>query len=254
MPRRRHRASANLPQRPGELRKVSVWSTSHESPRCVRPEEGECNQDALLRIDPRADALGSGHRPCAWALADSLGPDLCSHGRRGSRLRTGALVCLSRDAQAARLACAERGPGHAHPGPSLGSVVRPGLGGLVLRRGAGGLRRHRCLVVSPSRLTISIKFLGPVICNFRFSSFHESQRSGSQRTTIMMGEAFTRRGFLPESDPLSRFPEGSELKILDELGHDLPSLLHDKGFRAWARGIVIPGLPQKNVSLPELRL
>ncbi|MGO9598287.1 MAG: hypothetical protein ACLP7Q_09880 [Isosphaeraceae bacterium] len=70
----------------------------------------------------------------------------------------------------------------------------------------------------------------------------------------MMGETFTRRGFLPEPDPLSRFPEGSELKILDELGHDLPSLLHDKGFRAWARGIVIPGLPHKNVSLPELRL
>ncbi len=70
----------------------------------------------------------------------------------------------------------------------------------------------------------------------------------------MMGETLTRRGFLPEPDPLSRFPEGSALKILDEFGHDLPSLLHDRGFRAWARGLVLPGLAHENVSLPELRL
>jgi indoleamine 2,3-dioxygenase len=69
-----------------------------------------------------------------------------------------------------------------------------------------------------------------------------------------MGETLTRHGFLPEPDPLSMFPGGSSLKILDELGHDLPSLLHDRGFRAWARRLVLPGLAHENLSLPELRL
>ena len=48
----------------------------------------------------------------------------------------------------------------------------------------------------------------------------------------MIGTQFTRRGFLPEPDPVVEFPTGSEFSALDSLGRDLPSLLHDKGFRA----------------------
>ncbi len=49
----------------------------------------------------------------------------------------------------------------------------------------------------------------------------------------MIGTQFTRRGFLPEPDPLVAFPTGSELSALDKLGRDLPSLLQDKSFRCW---------------------
>jgi indoleamine 2,3-dioxygenase len=70
----------------------------------------------------------------------------------------------------------------------------------------------------------------------------------------MIAPSFTRRGFLPEQDPLIQFPAGSSFSALDALGHDLPSLLHDKRFRACARGLVIPGLPEGHVPQPELRL
>ena len=55
----------------------------------------------------------------------------------------------------------------------------------------------------------------------------------------MIPAPFTRRGFLPEEDPLREFPRDSELSVLDELGRDLPSLLQDKSFRGWARGLRI---------------
>ena len=55
-----------------------------------------------------------------------------------------------------------------------------------------------------------------------------------------MNEVFTRRGFLPEADPLTRFPADSELAALDEIGRDLPSRLHDRGFRTYARELAIP--------------
>jgi indoleamine 2,3-dioxygenase len=64
----------------------------------------------------------------------------------------------------------------------------------------------------------------------------------------------TRRGFLPAEDPLARFGDDSEFAPLDELGRDLPSLLQDTGFRAFARGIRIPPLPDRDVPLPLLRL
>jgi len=72
-----------------------------------------------------------------------------------------------------------------------------------------------------------------------------------------MHESFTRRGFLPESDPLRAIPQSSKLSFLDELGRDLPSLLHDRGFRAYARGLDIPPWPEnerREESLPHLRL
>ena len=71
----------------------------------------------------------------------------------------------------------------------------------------------------------------------------------------MIDTRFTRRGFLPEPDPLAEFPPGSPFSPLDSLGRDLPSLLHDKGFRAFARNLEIPGLPSPgSVTLSELRL
>jgi len=72
-----------------------------------------------------------------------------------------------------------------------------------------------------------------------------------------MNAAFTRRGFLPEPDPATHFPPDSDLGRLDEIGHDLPSLLQDPGFRAFARGLELPGWPDEPVDedrLPYLRL
>jgi len=64
------------------------------------------------------------------------------------------------------------------------------------------------------------------------------------------------RGFLPEQDPLSSFPADSPYKRLDDIGKDLPSLLHDGHFRSYARTLNIPswrdGADDEN--LPALRL
>ena len=64
------------------------------------------------------------------------------------------------------------------------------------------------------------------------------------------------RGFLPESDPLTAFPSDSEFAVLDEIGRDLPSLLHDRGFRQYARILKIPLWPNRVPieKMPELRL
>jgi indoleamine 2,3-dioxygenase len=72
-----------------------------------------------------------------------------------------------------------------------------------------------------------------------------------------MDAVFTRRGFLPERDPLRSFPAGSELSVLDEIGRDLPSLMEDSSFRQYARELHIPEWPQKHAleeTLPALRL
>jgi indoleamine 2,3-dioxygenase len=65
---------------------------------------------------------------------------------------------------------------------------------------------------------------------------------------------FARRGFLPAEDPLARFDDDSVFAPLDELGRDLPSLLQDRGFRALARELRIPPLPDRDPPLPVLRL
>jgi indoleamine 2,3-dioxygenase len=70
----------------------------------------------------------------------------------------------------------------------------------------------------------------------------------------MIEAHFGRRGFLPEHDPLIEFPAGSEFSALDRMGRDLPSLLQEKTFRAWARGVRIPPLPAGPVPLAELHL
>jgi indoleamine 2,3-dioxygenase len=72
-----------------------------------------------------------------------------------------------------------------------------------------------------------------------------------------MDPIFTRRGFLPEPDPVTHFPGGSEFAQLDDLGRDLPSMLQDPGFRAFARNLDLPPWPDEAVSaerLPYLQL
>jgi indoleamine 2,3-dioxygenase len=66
-----------------------------------------------------------------------------------------------------------------------------------------------------------------------------------------------KRGFLPEQDPVTAFPSNSEFAVLDAIGRDLPSLLHDRAFRQYARTLKIPLWPQDRArpeDLPQLRL
>lgn len=49
-----------------------------------------------------------------------------------------------------------------------------------------------------------------------------------------------RRGFLPAEDPHDRFGDDSQFGPMDELGRDLPSLLQDGCFRAFAAGCGSP--------------
>ena len=72
-----------------------------------------------------------------------------------------------------------------------------------------------------------------------------------------MDATFARRGFLPEPDPLRRFPAGSPLEQLDDLGRDLPSLLEDKNARLYLKELDIPRWPTDAMTpddLPALRL
>jgi len=72
-----------------------------------------------------------------------------------------------------------------------------------------------------------------------------------------MERIFTRRGFLPEDDPLREFPQDSELAVLDAWGRDLASLLHDSHFRRFAERLEIPPWPGGDAtrgSLPAMRL
>lgn len=46
-----------------------------------------------------------------------------------------------------------------------------------------------------------------------------------------MDRVFLERGFLPERDPLTAFPTGSPLAVLDEIGRELPDRLLDASFR-----------------------
>ncbi|MDP3645641.1 MAG: hypothetical protein Q8R25_00960 [bacterium] len=48
-------------------------------------------------------------------------------------------------------------------------------------------------------------------------------------------------GFLPEKDPLTKFPDGSRFAMLDTVGIELPGMLKDKkNFRHWAKSLKIP--------------
>jgi indoleamine 2,3-dioxygenase len=68
---------------------------------------------------------------------------------------------------------------------------------------------------------------------------------------------FPKRGFLPVEDPERVLSLSPDLRILEELGRDLPSLLHDPGFRARVRELDIPHWPEDEAraeTLPQLRL
>ncbi len=72
----------------------------------------------------------------------------------------------------------------------------------------------------------------------------------------LLKPTYAQRGFLPEADPLTAFPSDSPYAALDEIGRDLPSLLYDKGFRAYARDLRVPKWegPVSAETLPQLRL
>lgn len=65
-----------------------------------------------------------------------------------------------------------------------------------------------------------------------------------------------KNGFLPSPDPKTSFPHGSPYQILDQIGHDLPSLLEDSGFRKYAEALPIPKweLPLSEETFPYLQL
>ncbi len=72
-----------------------------------------------------------------------------------------------------------------------------------------------------------------------------------------MQDSFSLRGFLPAADPLTRFSAGSEFRLLDDVGRDLPSRLLQPDFRTYAESLVIPLWPDHLLpvdNLPELRL
>ena len=63
------------------------------------------------------------------------------------------------------------------------------------------------------------------------------------------------RGFLPVADPARRFERHTQFAVLDEIGRDLPSLLMERGFRAYARSLDVAAWPVSAAAdLPELRL
>lgn len=72
-----------------------------------------------------------------------------------------------------------------------------------------------------------------------------------------MDPSFREFGFLPAHVPATRFLRFPELAVLDELGHDLPSLLHDRGFRKYAAQLRLPSWPGPTINpadLPEMQL
>jgi indoleamine 2,3-dioxygenase len=89
------------------------------------------------------------------------------------------------------------------------------------------------------------------------SDILSSPATTSDSTTSAISRRFRTRGFLPEADPLSAFPLNTECAALDEIGRDLPSLLHDRAFRKYARTFNLPLWPDDRVrpeDLPALRL
>jgi indoleamine 2,3-dioxygenase len=73
----------------------------------------------------------------------------------------------------------------------------------------------------------------------------------------MMDAIVKTRGFLPATDPLTRFPAGSPYESLDDLGRHLPSILEDKHGRLYLETVSIPnwtGPASTPESLRQLQL
>jgi len=84
-----------------------------------------------------------------------------------------------------------------------------------------------------------------------------TEPSGANRSdSEILAPCYGIRGFLPERDPLRSFSADSPYQLLDDIGRDLPSLLHDKQFRNYARTLNIPHWQNEadDDRLPELRL
>ncbi len=72
-----------------------------------------------------------------------------------------------------------------------------------------------------------------------------------------MNRSFLQSGFLPNHEPATAFRRHPELAVLDGLGRDLPSLLHEPSFRTFAREIHVPSWPAQATigdDLAEMRL
>ncbi|HXD88153.1 MAG TPA: hypothetical protein VN641_16815 [Urbifossiella sp.] len=69
-----------------------------------------------------------------------------------------------------------------------------------------------------------------------------------------MDASFTQHGFLPHPDPPRRFPPETGLGPLDELGHNLPSILHDRDARRFLASFSVPPWPTSTVSPSEIPL
>ena len=68
---------------------------------------------------------------------------------------------------------------------------------------------------------------------------------------------FKQFGFLSSHPPATSFRRNPQLAMLDELGRDLPSLLHDRAFRRYAQRLAIPPWQAGKVdgeNLDEMRL
>lgn len=68
--------------------------------------------------------------------------------------------------------------------------------------------------------------------------------------------SFFRRGFLPQQDPAQALDD-PRLAMLDEIGHDLPSLLFKSDFREYAERLQLPAWPAErtdSADLPQMRL
>lgn len=72
-----------------------------------------------------------------------------------------------------------------------------------------------------------------------------------------MNDGLRTRGFLPIQDPDTRLTLGERFEILDQIGHDLPSLLLEPEFRSYMRGQILPEWPHRNIPpklLPQAQL
>ncbi len=67
----------------------------------------------------------------------------------------------------------------------------------------------------------------------------------------LQDKVFASRGFLPADDPAQQLDD-PQLAMLDELGHDLPSLLYKPDFREYAERLVIPAWPEDRTGESEL--
>lgn len=60
----------------------------------------------------------------------------------------------------------------------------------------------------------------------RFAGKPDAEVAAKTENSELLKPIYAKRGFLPEDEPLTAFPQGSRYAMLDEIGRDLPSLLY----------------------------